>query len=70
MKKWFSANLNPRWGKPVPRWCIHHTLDATLLVVVFIVPYPQSATILVVIWSANGNGSALTSKASSKVKIC
>ena len=31
--------------------------------------FPQFATILLVVWSAKGDGSALTSKASSKVKL-
>ena len=30
---------------------------------------PQFATILLIVWSANGDGSALTSKASSKVNL-
>ena len=30
---------------------------------------PQSTTILLVVWSANSDGSALTSKASSKVNL-
>ena len=31
--------------------------------------FPTSATILLVVWSANSDGSALTSKASSKVNL-
>ena len=31
--------------------------------------YPSSATILLVVWSANSDGSALTSMASSKVNL-
>ena len=31
--------------------------------------FPSSATILLIVWSANGNGSALTSKANSKVNL-
>ena len=49
-------------AKPLP-----HTLITNLFSSFTFIFFPSSATILLVVWSANGNGSDLTSKASSKV---
>ena len=66
MSEYYTLTLILEFTKCITPHTNGEPYQVELLTFIF---FPSSATILLVLWSANDDGSALTSKASSKVNL-